>query len=211
MLLNIPLGTEIAILPSTITVKNPDEISLPDLLEMAKTSRPEFLLADLEVKYSEKLLRFEKSQRAPDISLSFNYDRYGGEWKNFIGIGIGIDIPVFDRNQGGVRMARLGIEQANYKAEYEKNMIQQEIIEFYNNYKISYDFYRRLADDNFFEDLENMLEVYSRNLLNRNISMLEYIDFMDSYRATKRAILTARKNLDTSFSELQYSVNNQIK
>jgi cobalt-zinc-cadmium efflux system outer membrane protein len=140
-----------------------------------------------------------------------NYDRYGGVWKNFISIGIGIDIPVFDRNQGNIKIAKLSIEQANYTAEYEKNAIQQEIIEIYNNYKMNYDFYKKLMDNDFSEDLENMFEVYSQNFLNKNINMLEYIDFMYAYQTTKQAILTAKKNLDTSFAELEFSINNQIK
>jgi len=47
-------------------------------------------------------------------------------------------------------------------------------------------------------------------LLNRNISMLEYVDFMDAFRTTRQAILIAKKNLDTSFAELQFSVNSVI-
>jgi len=211
MLLNIPPKTEISVLPSIVSVKNPAEISLVDLLETAKKSRPEFLLNDLNIKYNEKLLRYEKSQRSPDISLSFNYDRYGGVWKNFIGIGVGIDIPVFDRNQGNIKMAKLSIEQNIYLADYEKNKLQQEIIEIYANYKMNYDFYKKLQDNDFSDELENMVEVYSRNFLNKNINMLEYIDFMSAYQTTKQAILTAKKNLDTSFAELEFSINSKIE
>jgi cobalt-zinc-cadmium efflux system outer membrane protein len=210
VLLNISVGTEILILPSAVTTKNPHEIELPDLLEMAKNSRPEFLLSDLNIKYSEKLLRYEKSQRSPDIALSVNYDRYGGVWKNFVGIGIGIDLPVFNRNQGNIKMAKLNIEQNNYVADHQKNQIQQEIIEIYNNYKMNYDFYKKIMDNDFSEDLENMFEVYSRNFINRNINIVEYLDFMDAYKATKQAILTAKKNLDVSFAELEFSVNGRI-
>jgi len=211
VLLNIAPGMEITVLPSDITIKSPDEILLVDLFEMAKNSRPEFLLSDLDIKYYEKLLVYEKAQRLPDIALSLNYDRYGGVWKNFVGIGISLDIPIFDRNQGNIKTAKLNIEQSNYNAEHQKNIIQQEIVEFYNNYKMNYRFYRKHTDSDFSEDLDNMFEVYSRNLLSRNISMFEYIDFMDAYRTTKQAILMAKKNLNTSFSELQFSVNNEIK
>ena len=210
VLLNITLGTEISILPSGSTTKNPDEILLADLFEMAKKSRPEFLLSELEVKYYEKLWVYEKAQRSPDIAISLNYDRYGGVWKNFFGVGISLDIPMFDRNQGNIKIAKLSIEQSNYNAEHQKNIIQQEIVEFYNNYKMNYRFYKKHADNDFSEDLEQMFEVYARNLLNKNISMFEYIDFMDAYRTTKQAMLGAKKNLDISFAELQFSVNSVI-
>ena len=210
-LLNVTPQTNILILSADLTAKNPDEILLADLLERAKYSRPEFLLSDLNIQYNEKLLVYEKSLRSPDVLLSVNYDRYGGVWKNFVGIGVSVDIPVFNRNQGNIKMAKLRIEQSNYNAEYQKNIILQEIAEIYDNYVMNYRFYRRISDNDFSEDLENMFEIYSRNLLNRNISMLEYIDFMDAYRTTKQTILTAKKNLDTSFAELQFSVNNEIK
>jgi cobalt-zinc-cadmium efflux system outer membrane protein len=84
------------------------------------------------------------------------------------------------------------------------------VIEAYKNYDMSYRFYEKHTASDFSEDLESMLEVYTRNLLSRNINMLEYIDFMEAYIASKQALLMAKKNLDTSFAELEFSVNNRI-
>ena len=207
ILLNVAPETEISIAPADVETKNPDEMLLVDLLETAKNSRPEFLLSDLTVQYNEKLLVYEKSLRTPDIGLSLNYDRYGGVWKNFAGIGVKFDIPVFNRNQGNIKMAKISVEQANHNAEYQKNTILQEIVEIFNNYQMNYRFYQKISDNDFSDDLESMVEVYAHNLLNRNISMLEYVDFMDAFRTTRQAILIAKKNLDTSFAELQFSVN----
>ena len=210
ILLNVTPETEILILPPTATAKNPKEILLSDLYEMAKNSHPEFSLSDLNIAYNEKLLVYEKSLRAPDLGLSVNYDRYGGVWKNFVGVGLKFDIPVFNRNQGNIKMAKLQIEQSQHNAEYQKNVIFHEIAENYEHYTLKYNYYKKLMDNDFLEDLENMLEVYSRNLLNKNINMLEYIDFMYAYKTTKQAFLIAKKNLDINFVELQFSVNSVI-
>ena len=210
ILLNITPKTDILIADSASETKNPNEMSLEQLLEMAKNSHPEFLLSDLNIKYNERVLAYEKSQRSPDVAISLNYDRYGGVWKNFVGIGMAVDIPVFNRNQGNIKIAELSMEQSQYNSEYQKNMIQQEVMEMYNNYTLHFNFYKKLVDNDFSEDLEYLFDAYSRNLLNKNINMLEYIDFMDSYKTTKQAILLAKKNLDTSFAELQFSVNNSL-
>jgi len=209
-LLNLAPGTEIYILPSESAMKNPDEIVLADLFELARNARPEFLLADLNVQYSERVLRYEQSHRVPDLTLSLQYSRYDGMWGNFVGVGVGFDIPVFNRNQGNIRVARFQVEQEMHNAEFERNAVFQEIVESFNNYRMSYNFYRQIADSDFFEELENLLEIYSRNLLNRNINMLEFIDFMEAYRTAKEAVLTAQRNLNTSFAELQFSVNQPI-
>ena len=210
ILLNLTPETDILITNSVSETKNPNEMSLEQLLEMAKNSHPEFLLSDLNIKYNEKVLAYEKSQRSPDVAVSLNYDRYGGVWQNFIGFGIALDIPVFDRNQGNIKIAQLSIEQSQYNAEYQKNVILHEVSESYEHYTLNYNFYKKLMDNDFSEDLENLFDAYSRNLLNKNINMLEYIDFMDSYKTTKQAILIAKKNVDTSFAELQFSVNNSL-
>jgi cobalt-zinc-cadmium efflux system outer membrane protein len=207
VLLNIKPETTISISPTLVTTKNPDEMQLSDLMEMAQTSRPEFLLSDLNVQYNEKLLVYEKAQRSPDVAVSVNYDRYGGVWKNFVGVGISLDLPVFNHNQGNIKMAKLQIEQSHYNAEHQKNEIYNEIVEIFNNYKMNYQFYNKLMDNDFSEDLEEMLNAYSRNFLNKNINMLEYIDFMYAYKTTKQAILIAKKNMDVSFAELQNSLN----
>jgi len=210
MLLNIIPETDISILPFTAATKNPAEMSLVDLFEMAKQSRPEFLLSELNITYHEKLLVYEKAQRMPDLGLSINYDRYGGVWKDFVGVGLKVDIPAFNRNQGNIKMAAMKIEQSRYYADYQKNVILHEISENFEHYTLNYNYYQKLMDNDFFEDLESMFEVYSRNLLNKNINMLEYIDFMYAYKTTKQAILIAKKNVDINFAELQCSVNSNI-
>ena len=210
ILLNIAPQTEISILSSAAEAKNPHEILLSDLFEMAENSHPDFLLSDLNIKYNEKLFAYEKSQRTPDLGLNVNYDRYGGVWKDFVGVGVRFDIPAFNRNQGNIRMAKLKIEQSNYHAEYQKNVVLHDITENYEHYTLMYHYYNKLMDNDFSEDLENMFEVYSRNLLNKNINMLEYIDFMYAYKTTKQAVLIAKKNMDINFVELQFSVNGNI-
>ena len=210
ILLNIPPETEIFVSDSMIETKNPNEISLNQLFEIAKNSHPLYLLSDLNVQYHENLLRYEQSQRSPDVGVSLNYDRYGGVWKNFVGIGVSMDIPMFNRNQGNIKIAKLNSEKSSYMAEYQKNVILQDIVEAYEHYNRNFNYHQKLMDNDFSEDLEDIFEAYSRNLLNNNINMLEYIDFMDAYKTTKQAILIASKNVKTSFAELQFSVNSVI-
>ncbi len=207
ILLHIPPETEIFVSDPVPETKNPNEISLNQLFETAKSRHPLFLLSDLSIQYHENLLLYENSQRSPDVGVSLNYDRYGGVWKNFVGVGVSIDIPVFNRNQGNIKIAKLNTEKSNYMAEYQKNVILQDIAEAYEHYNLNFNYYQKLMDNDFSEDLEDIFEAYSRNLLNNNINMFEYIDFMDAYKTTKQAILIAGKNVKTSFSELQFSVN----
>ena len=210
VLLFIPPETELSLLPSETVAKNPTDMQLLDLIEIAKNARPEFLLSDLNISFHAKLLTYEKSQQTPDIGLILNYDRYGGVWKNFAGVGVRFDIPVFNRNQGNIKMAKLKAEQSAYQSDYQKNAILNEVAKTFEHYTLKYHYYQQLMENNISNDLESMFEAYQRNLLNKNIAMLEYIDFMYAYKTTKQAIILAKKNLDVHFEALQLSINHKL-
>jgi len=120
-------------------------------------------------------------------------------------------LPVFNRNQGNIKAATFGLEQSGYYEQQIQNEVFNEIIEAYGNYEQSLKFYHKIADNELLSELDQMLDVYTKNLLNRNISMLEFIDFMDSYQKSKQIFLEAQKSVDNNFEELQYTVGIDIK
>ena len=190
---------------------NPESISLASLLEQASENRPDVKAQRLQVKYHERSLAYEKAQRIPDLTVSANYDRFGGVWKDFVGFGVSFDLPFLNRNQGGIKSAKLNREQSQYLAEQQQNVAQHEVVEAYSNYTMAYKFYNKIKDNELLSEIDKMLGVYTKNLLNRNVSMLEYMDFMDTYKSNKETILSSQKKLDTLFEELQYSVGTEIK
>jgi len=211
ILLNIAPLAQIEIVDNAGTAKNPNDMALSDLLQTAGKSRPDMKQLELQTQFYRKSLDYEKSQRVPDLTLVANYDRYAGLWKNFVGFGVSIDLPVFNRNQGNIRTAQLQVEQSLYVAQQQQHIIQHEVAAAYNNYVNAYNFYREIEDDELFSELETMLEIYAKNLTNRNIGMIEYIDFMDTYRTSNQIMLTTKMNVQTLFEELQYAVGTDIQ
>lgn len=210
-LLNTDPLTDIEIEDTSNTTINPNNISLAELLTQAVNSRPDVKQSKLETQYHEKSLAYEKAMRVPDLTVSASYDRFGGVWKDFIGVGVSIDLPFLNRNQGNIKAARISKDQSSYLAMQQQNLAQHEVAEAFSNYIQIYTFYKKIDDNQLFFEMDNMLGAYAKNLLNRNISMLEYTDFMDSYKNNKQTILSARKKLNTQFEELQYTVGAEIK
>lgn len=210
-LLHIPPGSIIEIKETTEKIKNPDNILLSNILEQAQNNRPDLQRANLQIKYFDKNLKYEKAQKVPDLTFALNYDRISGPWKDFIGLGISFDLPFFNRNQGNIKIAQINKEQSQYWATQQLNLAQQEITEAYNNYHMTYFLFKEMQDENISEDLDYMLDAYMRNLMNRNITMLEFIDFMEAYKNNKQTLLLTRRNLFTQFEELQYTVGKEIK
>lgn len=188
----------------------PDAILLTQLLEQATESRPDIKLSKLQTKYFEKSLAYEKAQRIPDITFSATYDRRGGVWNDFIGFGVSMDLPFLNRNQGGIKAAKLSREQSLYQEKQQINEVQHEAVEAYTNYSQAYKFYQKVNNNALLSELDNMLETYTKNLLKKNISMVEFIDFMEAYKSNKQTLLMARKQMKTQFEELQYIVGTEI-
>jgi cobalt-zinc-cadmium efflux system outer membrane protein len=209
-LLNLPTTTSMVVISATDD-KNTVLPALTDLFSLATENRPDMKRQKLQTDWFAKTLSLEKSRRVPDITLSANYDRYAGIWKNYVGFGMSFDLPVFNRNQGNIKAATLGLEQSKYLEQQIQNELFNEITEIYANYEQSLKFYRKISDNELLSELDKILDVYSKNLLNRNISMLEFIDFMESYKKSKQIFWEAQKSVNNNFEELQYAVGTDIK
>lgn len=202
---------EIEVIESEMNALKPESLILSQLLEQSTDNRVNVKLSKLQKQYFEKSLAYEKAQRIPDITVSANYDRFGGVWKDFIGFGISADLPLFNRNQGAIKAAQLSHEQSIYQEKQQVNQVQYEVVEAYNNYLQAYQFYKKTSADNLLSELDRMIDTYSKNLINKNISMLEYIDFMEAYKSNKQTVLVARKKMQIQFEELQYVIGKEIK
>ncbi|MDR0505505.1 MAG: TolC family protein [Dysgonamonadaceae bacterium] len=201
----------VEILPDETLFTSPEHLSQADLMEQALQSRPDLEYLQLEKKFHEKSFIYEKSLAVPDITLSANYDRYGGVWKDFVGVGISFNLPFLNRNQGNIRAAKISMQQSEYLFLQKMKVVQHEITEAFDNYCRAYKLYEKTKANEFIFELDNMLETCARNFLNRNISMLEYLDYMEAYKNGMQTVLIADKNLRNCFAELQYVTGNEIK
>ncbi|MCD7977478.1 MAG: TolC family protein [Tannerellaceae bacterium] len=211
VLLHLPPEVIVEVISDQQEKVDPEQLALAELIDLATDHRPDLRLAGLQTSLMERSLAFERAQRVPDLTISANYDRYGGVWKDFIGFGVSVDLPFWNRNQGNIKAARIQIEQSRLEVRQQENIVWNEIAEAFNNYSLVYRFHSRIVENPLLDELDGMMEVYTRNLMERNISMLEYIDFMEAYKSNKETMLNASKNLSRQLEELQYTIGTDIK
>lgn len=185
--------------------KSYEAIFIDQIVENAKENRPDYKLALLEEEYSNKLLSYEKAQRIPDLTFGVNYDRNGNTMLDFVGFGVSFDLPVFNRNKGNITKAKLQIENAKVQKEQTLLTIENEIFLAYKSLQQAIDFVKSIEPD-YEKDLDLLLENYTKNFTSKNVSMLEYFDFMDAYLENKKIILEAYKDVNQKAEELNYSL-----
>src|SRR5690606_8321213 len=190
------------------------ELDLPlftveDLLAEAKKNRPDYKLAGLEEKFSQNLLSYEKSQRIPDLNFNIAYDRGGNILYNFVGFGLSFDLPVFDRNQGNIKSAHIEIQQSQLQLEQKELELENEVFSAFRNFQNALTFLNEI-DPEYETGLDELLESYTRNFSARNISLLEYLDFFETYLENKEIILDARKEMRDSMEEMNYIIGKNL-
>lgn len=210
-LLALESSTMVIIAEEKDNFPSPLSLNSNTLIEIALTSRPDLEAIILQSEYHRKDIAYQKSLRIPDVSLGVKYDRYGGVWDNFFGIGVGVQIPIFNRNKGAIKTAQIKLRQNEILVSQGRNNVQNEIVECFENYKATYFFLDKEIADSTQNELDNMLDVYAKNLLLKNISIVEYMDFMDSYRSVKEMLLQSHKALKLQFEQLQFSIGQDIK
>ncbi|WP_150451009.1 TolC family protein [Arenibacter lacus] len=182
---------------------------LSQLLKLAASSRPDLKLAQLNQEEYHRLYTYERAKRVPDVTLKAGYDRGGSILYNFIGFGLEIDLPIFDRNKGNIQAAALGREQSQIMLDQKSLAVENEIALAYQNLEDALSFLQGI-DPEYETTLEQLLENYNKNFAAKHIGLLEYIDFLDAYLENKKIILEAGKELLLRKEELNYAVGQDI-
>jgi len=151
------------------------------LLDSARSNRADLQLARTAVTYAEKNLSLQKANAVPDIELSLTYDLQGSYIQRYNGIGISMPIPLFNRNQGEIRKARIAADAGNAALKQQENELENEVHNSFLAVLRTEKLYQGI-DKNFSADFDRLIVEVVRNFKNRNISLIEFLDFYDSYK-----------------------------
>ncbi len=183
--------------------------SIPDLIVEAKENRPDYKIASLQETSSLIELEYEKAQRIPDVTFKVDYDRGGNFMYNFVGFGLSFDLPVFDRNKGNILHATSEIEQSELRSQELELTLENEVAAAYKDLINAIAFFESI-DADYDVSLEIMLKNYTQNFKEKNISIVEYLDFMEAYLTNKIIILEASKDVNEKAEKLNYSIGKDL-
>jgi len=135
--------------------------------------------------------------------------KFGSYVKDYNSIGVAFPLPLFNRNQGNIRKAKIQVDEN--KVEYEsgldrvKNDVTTNYITALRSEKLLLSF-----DPKFDADLKNLIEEVFINFQKKNITMLEFLDFYDSYKQNVLQLNQLRFNKMSALEQLNFSVGKII-
>lgn len=177
--------------------------------QLAKEQNIALKKQENEINLAEKQLILEKAQRTPDLAFQVNYDRGGNIMRDFIGVGVSIDLPIFNTNKGNIKASEIVLNQQQIT----KNALHSELdisIDRLQNQISQLDKaliqWKKLNN----QEQLTMIDNYKKHLQNKQITLLEFIDFTQAYRESQQAYFDLLENYQNTFEELNYIVGQDL-
>lgn len=158
-----------------------DKTVYVNLLDSARNNRADLKLTQAGVTYAEKSLMLQKAMAVPDVQFSLVYDLQGSYPNNYTGLGLQIPLPLFNRNQGEIKKAKIAIDAGKNQLNQQEATLENEVFNSYKTALRTESLYNGF-DKNFNTDFDKLITEVIKNFKNRNMSLIEFMDFYDSYR-----------------------------
>lgn len=161
------------------------------------------------VEQAEAELRLEKANRKPDVTLQVGYDRGGNIMQDFVGLGVSMDLPLFNRNKGNIQAAKQSVELQRAQ----QASLQWELESAVRKRRDQLLRYERMLQDwsaDAIHEQQAMVDRYRKHLQGQQITLMEFIDFVQAAREAHGAFLDVWENYNTTLEELQYLVGSDF-
>ncbi|SIT84337.1 TolC family protein [Pontibacter indicus] len=175
--------------------------SLDSLLTLAARLNPAVRVAETDIRVSEAAHTLERALRVPDLRFNANYDRGGNILLNFVGFGVAMDLPFFDRNKGNIKAAEMQVQQSRHLHTLRVNEAQNEVVKTFQDYRQLSELYQSI-DATYINELDEVLAGVSRNFQRKNISLLEFLDFFEAFKENKLLYFDTLRSLESKKEEL---------
>lgn len=180
-----------------------------ELKRKALENNADYLFILKLIDNSKLYAQWQKSLNVPDLNVGAEYDQASGTFNNEINLKVGIPIPLWKSNKGNVEKANYAIKQNQKTAEFQKLNLETKVQSAFQIWKTQYDQLAEIKST----DLSNLDLVYDgmlKNFRNGNISLIEFTDFMESYRQTALQIYDMKNDLMESAIQLNQLVQTKI-
>jgi cobalt-zinc-cadmium efflux system outer membrane protein len=178
--------------------------SLQDLLDTANRNRPDLALSHINKYTQEHNVSYQKALSKPDLNVGVEYDKSNSYVPNYWGLVISFPVPILNRNKGNIRAAEISVEQAGVLEMQSKIRAEQEVIAAYKKFKTMTDAWKHGAAP-LEQQYDAMLINMTRSYQERQIGLLEFIDFFQSYKEIKIRRLQQSADLLNAAAELNFT------
>ncbi|MGN7888816.1 TolC family protein [Dyadobacter sp. 22481] len=186
-----------------------DRYNIASLKEKALQSRADLKVAQSETKQAELNYTLQKALAKPDIQVGAVYDQASNYVNNYFGLNASIALPFFNRNQGNIRAARSSISYYKTAENAKQNTVSNEVDAAVQKVGIA-DKAFQSVEGQFTDQFQLLNNGIYDNFQKRNISLLEFIDFIETYNESIKEYNRLQADRIKVYEELNYVVGEEL-
>jgi cobalt-zinc-cadmium efflux system outer membrane protein len=193
-----------------ITFNNTDTtLNAAALAETAKANRGDYLANQYLLNQNNHNFALQKAMAVPDITIGSTFDQNSSYARNFVGLEISLPLPIFNRNQGNIKNAKLAAQSQEYTLKNSELQLTNDVYSAVQQYQLSQQLLGSKEND-FYAKYDQLFKSMGRGFQLKQINLQEYVDFFDSYRETKLKILQQQLNLQKAIADLNFAVGTTV-
>jgi cobalt-zinc-cadmium efflux system outer membrane protein len=190
----------------SLNIKN---YTLTDLITTAEENRYDIKMQKADIKFAHTNLALQKSYRVPDLTLGYSYDRGGSYTYNYSALTLQTTLPMFNRNQGNIKIADYQIKASEKALDQVHLVLNNDVIIAFTQASKMEALYQSV-DKEFVHAFNTLIQGVIEGYEKKTISLVEFMDFFDSYKQNVVQYNTLRNNRVQSYLRLNYSVAKNI-
>ena len=128
---------------------------------------------------------------------------------NYNSIGIGIPLPLFNRNQGNIKQAKIGIQSSQLQLEGAQDAVESQVANAYLG-AVRAEKLLKSFDPKFQENVNHLIGEVTKNFEKRYINLLEFTDFYDAYKQNVVQLNNLRFNRVSQLEQLNFTTGTRI-
>jgi cobalt-zinc-cadmium efflux system outer membrane protein len=186
-----------------LTKLDPSQYTLATLIDSAYRNRTDLQIARTNTRINQLNYNYQKALAVPDLTLSLGYDEAGSFLYGYYGIGASIDLPVFNRNQGNIKSAKAQILNTEATQRFTQATVDENVA---NSLQKAFAQQRMFGtiDPKFAADFQRLNDEVLNQYMKRNISILDFLDFYDSFKQNIVQMNTIQFNRVSAFEDINY-------
>ena len=182
---------------------------IDQLVAMAKNTNTAYKLQQKQIIYQQQNVLYQKALKAPDITIGSEYDAASNYAPNYVGLTVSLPLPILNKNQGNIKSAEIAVKQ-------QQTVLQQLETELGNNVMNAYSKLMLTQNQNnstqteFYKNYQKMFANMMQSYRQRQLGLLEFIDFFDAYKDANIRLRQQQLNLLLAKEELNYQTGTEV-
>ncbi|MEO6633366.1 MAG: TolC family protein, partial [Mucilaginibacter sp.] len=129
--------------------------------------------------------------------------------QNYYGLQIGLPLPFFNRNQGNIKSARFSQMSQENTVKDSEAKLKNDVVAAVNEYNLNQQLFSTQQQE-FNGQYDTLFKNMMKGFKDRQVSLVEFVDFFDTYKDTKLKMLRQRYSLQKAIADLNFATGTTI-